>query len=124
MSEISLQTFEIFFQANFDNIPEDMEKIIINVLYNNYGGTTSFLDNLPVSVKEIRFNNKNYFFNIPATDNNYYTVHKLKIPFGCKIYKFEKEILDFDGLIYINSEHLRMNFNHPVKELLWLNKII
>ncbi len=130
MSIFSNKTFEINFQEDFDNIPIDKNLLTIKIPYNNK--SSYFLDNLPVFLQEIHFDNENYMFNeiLDYDSNNKITQldnkvisreyrYKVKIPFGCKIYKLKEPILNFDGLIKIYLKSFKLNFNHPYKELMW-----
>jgi hypothetical protein len=104
-----LNYFEINSQSDFNNIPEDTQSLIINARYKTHDKHTSFLNNLPVSLKEIHFDNGQYFFNskLCYVDSNILQFYDeipiieyfIKIPFNCKIFNFHKPILKFDGFV-------------------------
>ena len=104
---------------DFNIIPLDTKIIIINIPYKYYSKNSSFLCNLPISLQEIHFNRDEYLFNETSNSgvnnetsqfNNYDEIveHKMKIPFGCKIYKFNKEIMNYDGLVKIKIHYSRV----------------
>lgn len=131
MENLKKKIFEINCQSNFDNIPTDTQKLVINSRYYNNSKNGIFLDNLPICLQEVHFNNIYYLFNNHSSqsDNSFsndkYSVillFKLKIPFGCKLYKLTTEVINFDGLIRISYKEKNpinnyMNFNFTIEEI-------
>ncbi len=112
--------FVINSQSDFSNIPSNTKFLIINNTF--YDKNTSFLDNLPIFLQEIHFNSDRYFFNstLCSTDSNeifqfyddiWLNEYFIKIPFGCKIYKNNREIFNFDGSIVIYSSPNSMYYS-------------
>lgn len=120
MSKLFENTFEINFVEDFDNVPINTEKIIVNISSTN-NKIANFLNNLPITLQEIYFNNDNYIFDETTNDENKSVMYNIKIPFGCKIYKIDNEIINPTGLIKINKR-IELNFSHSTKELIYLIK--
>ena len=124
------KTFIVNHYSDFDNIPLDTQSLIIKITFLNDHDYSPILNNLPIFLQEIHFDNKHYILDETQYQNmkkellqsaTSYRIaeYKIKIPFGCKIYKFKEEILNFDDLIKIYYEDIRLQFNHPINELIW-----
>ena len=118
------KVFTIKYYNDFYNIPNDTEILIFNIKL--YQEQSDILLNLPVLLEEIHFNTKFYIFD--DTSSNYNTIYpsnfgtysfslhpyemkyNIKIPFGCKIFKFNinenksEEILNFNETIIVKYE--------------------
>ena len=102
MSKSLKNTFKINHLEDFGSVPINTEKLIINIPYTN-NENINFFDNLPIFLQEIYFNHYNYFFDETTNDENQSTIYNIKIPFGCKIYKFDNEIVNPTGFIKIKN---------------------
>ena len=76
-------------ETDFFIIPNDTEILKLNYTDYHSQEIKNIFQNLPVLLEEIHFNNDKYIFN-----DEYNTNEKIeiKIPFGCKIFKFYEVI--------------------------------
>jgi hypothetical protein len=97
--------YEINFEEDFDNIPEETKILTIKTKQMS-SKEIMLLNNLPIFLEEIHFDCQKYSFEENTIKYNHqeniFTVvkkFKIKIPFGCKIYNYKKQIENIDSII-------------------------
>ena len=109
MEDATKNKFCVKYYFDFTRIPMDTQILIIEGYPSFYNDQSTF-ENLPVLLEEIHFNFQDYIFDTDfvldiGNPNVVIKKYNIKVPFGCKIYKFGILQKNFDDVITVKGEY-------------------